>query len=109
MPATHERWTLRQYLSVPYVLVVESYPESNGDWARRAYYPELPGCVAEGTQTVELFDQLDRLRVIAIVDKLRGRERVPVPREPVPRLDVEDLLIRTGLTELLDQLDINTE
>jgi hypothetical protein len=98
-------WTLRDYLSVPYVLVVESYPESDGDWARRAYYPELPGCVAESQKTIELFDALDRLRVRTIVGKLRDGAQVPVPRQPVPRLDVEDLLIRTGLTEFLGELD----
>jgi hypothetical protein len=98
-------WTLREYLSVPYVLVVESYRESDGDWARRAYYPELPGCVAESAQTVEIFDALDRLRVQTIVAKLRQGAQVPVPRDPVPRLDVEDLLIRTGLTELIGELD----
>jgi predicted RNase H-like HicB family nuclease len=104
-----EGWTLRDYLSVPYVLVVESYPESDGDWSRRAYYPELPGCVAEGTTTVELFDALDRLRVTSIVARLKDGTEVPVPREPVPRLDVEELLMRTGLTELLGQLDIRSE
>ena len=104
-----ERWTLRQYLSVPYVLVVESYPESDGDWSRRAYYPELPGCVAEGRQTVELLTSLDRLRVQTIADALRQGDQVPVPREPIPRLDVEDLLNRTGLSELVERLDVRTE
>jgi len=104
-----ERWTLREYLSVPYVMVVESYPESDGDWSRRAYYQELPGCVAEGRQTVELIANLDRLRVQTIADALREGEQVPVPREPIPRLDVEDLLIRTGLSELVERLDTRLE
>jgi hypothetical protein len=65
--------------------------------------------VAEGRQTVELFTSLDRLRVQTIADALRQGDQVPVPREPIPRLDVEDLLIRTGLTELVERLDTRTE
>ena len=65
-------------------------------------------CV-EGRQTVELIKNLDRMRVQTIVDALREGQHVPVPREPIPRLDVEDLLIRTGLSELVERLDTRTE
>ncbi len=38
--------TLAYYEAVPYLLVLESV-ERDGEWLRRAAYPELPGCMAE--------------------------------------------------------------
>jgi hypothetical protein len=47
--------------------------------------------------------------VQTIAEALRHGDQVPVPREPIPRVDVEDLLIRTGLSELVERLDTRTE
>src|SRR5918911_4932577 len=45
--------TLEEHLAVPYVLRMESVAGPGGEWLRRAAYPELPGCVAEGASPLE--------------------------------------------------------
>ena len=42
---------LAYYEAVPYLLVMESV-ERQGEWLRRAEYPELPGCAAEAPSAV---------------------------------------------------------
>ena len=75
--------TRDQYLRIPYVLVVESVPKPDGDWCRRASYPELPGAVAEAESAVEAMDGADERRVRIILDWLEAGIPIPVPRQPI--------------------------
>ena len=69
-----------QYLKVPYVLVVESFEADDGEWLRRAYYPELPDAVVEAASPIEAIDRLDEKRVEIITSRLANGLSVPVPR-----------------------------
>jgi predicted RNase H-like HicB family nuclease len=72
---------LDYYLSVPYVLAMESVEHPDGEWYRRAEYPELPNCAAEAYSAVEAIEKLEEERVRCIRGLLeRG---VPVPRPPL--------------------------
>src|SRR3984893_246360 len=52
---------LAYYEAVPYLLVMESI-ERQGEWLRRAEYPELPGCVAEAPSAGEGFETTEEER-----------------------------------------------
>jgi hypothetical protein len=75
--------TRDEYLSIPYVLVVESIEKPDGDWCRRASYPELPGAFAEAESAVEAIDVADERRVEIILRSLRSGMPIPVPRQPI--------------------------
>jgi hypothetical protein len=75
--------TRDEYLRIPYVMVVESVPRPDGDWCRRASYPELPGAEAEAESAVEAMDAADERRVRIIHDWLDAGIPVPVPRRPI--------------------------
>jgi predicted RNase H-like HicB family nuclease len=72
--------TAHQYLEIPYVLIMESVPRADGEWVRRASYPELPDCAVEADSAVEAVAMLDRLRIQRIQELLDGGKPVPVPR-----------------------------
>lgn len=75
---------LAEYLAVPYVAVVYSVEGPNGEWLRRAEYPELPGCVVEGSGgVVEVMERLEQARVQYIASAFSRREDIPVPRPPL--------------------------
>lgn len=75
--------TRDEYLRVPYVLVVESVRTPDGDWCRRASYPELPGASASADSAVEAMDLADERRVAIILDRLARGAAIPVPRPPL--------------------------
>ena len=75
--------TRDEYLRIPYVLVIESVPKPDGDWCRRASYPEVPGAVAEAESAIEAMDSADERRVKIILDWLDAGIPVPVPRPPL--------------------------
>src|SRR5579862_8728079 len=77
---------LEEYLAVPYILVMESVEGPDGEWLRRAQYPELPGCVAEAFTPTEALDKLEVARVQYIEDCLARGESIPVPRPPLRHL-----------------------
>jgi len=77
---------LEDYLAVPYILVMESVEGPDGEWVRRAEYPELPGCVAEAFSPIEALDKLEQARVRYIAERLARGEKVPVPRPPLRHL-----------------------
>jgi predicted RNase H-like HicB family nuclease len=87
--------TLEEYLAVPYVLTMESVCRADGEWVRRASYPELPDCVAEAESPIDAIEQLDELRRNRIADMLAKGEPIPVPRPPLasalPTLDADRL------------------
>jgi hypothetical protein len=92
---------LEEHLAVPYKLVIESFEGPDGDWLRRASYPELPGCDVEGLWAVDVVEELDQLRVDIITGMFRGKREIPVPRPPlkskVPMLDP----VRLGFVKYL--------
>ena len=55
----------------------------DGDWLRRASYPELPGCDVEGLWAVDIVEELENLRVQIIMDRFRNSDFIPVPRPPL--------------------------
>jgi predicted RNase H-like HicB family nuclease len=75
--------TPEEHLAVPYVLVMESVEGPDGNWLRRAAYPELPGCVAQAPSPGEALDRLEEARVRYILGRLERGEPVPVPRPPL--------------------------
>lgn len=75
--------TLEEHLAVPYLLRVESVRKPDGDWVRRAAYPELPGCMAEAYSPVEAIDKLEELRRRQIGEMFHAGEPIPVPRSPL--------------------------
>ena len=76
--------TLEEYLAVPYVLTMESVEKADGEWVRRASYPELPGCVAEAWSPVEAITELEEQRRRRIIELMEQGEPIPVPRPPLP-------------------------
>jgi hypothetical protein len=97
--------TLDEYLAVPYILVMESVERPDGEWVRRASYPELPGCQVEAFSPIDAIDQLEDLRRQRIEEMIERGEHVPVPRPPlrhVPsaaerdRLDFARWLVDSG-------------
>jgi hypothetical protein len=80
---TMQSMTYEEYLRVPYVLVVESVEKPDGDWLRRASYPELSGALVEAESAVEAIERVDDKRVEIIRDRLDRGLPVPVPRPPL--------------------------
>ena len=74
--------TPEEYLAIPYVMVVESFEGPDGEWFRRAAYPEL-GVVAEALSPLDAIDELEKARVSTILSRLERGEPVPVPRPPL--------------------------
>ncbi len=73
---------LDYYEAVPYLLVMESV-EHEGQWVRRAEYPELPGCAAEAHSALEVLCQLETVRRRVLRRLWERREPIPVPRQPL--------------------------
>ncbi len=86
---------LEEYLAIPYKLIMESFEGPDGDWLRRASYPELPGCDVEGLWAVDVVEALEILRIELITERFKQHEFIPVPRPPLrshgPILDMNKL------------------
>jgi electron transfer flavoprotein alpha/beta subunit len=74
---------LAEYMAIPYVAVVYSVEKPDGEWVRRAEYPELPGCSAEAPDVLTAIDKLEAQRVRHLVNAFRRGEDIPVPRPPL--------------------------
>ena len=74
--------TTEEYLSVPYVMAMESVQGPDGEWYRRAMYPEL-GIAGEALSPLEAIAKLEQERVKTILGRLERGEYVPVPRPPL--------------------------
>jgi hypothetical protein len=74
--------TLAYYEAVPYLLVLESV-ERDGEWLRRAAYPELPGCVVEAPVALEAIEKLEHERLRLLRHLLSRGAPIPVPRPPL--------------------------
>ncbi len=68
---------------MPYIMAVESVQRADGEWVRRAWHPELPGCVVEAPTAIEAIERLDEERVRYISSRLDRGEPVPVTRAPL--------------------------
>ena len=75
--------TVEEYLAVPYILCMESFEHASGEWLRRAWYPELPGCEAEAFSPIEAINALDEKRERMIRERVSKGEHIPVPRPPL--------------------------
>jgi hypothetical protein len=75
--------TIEEHLAVPYILCMESFEHPSGEWLRRAWYPELPGCVAEAFSPIEAINALDERREQIIRERLASGQPIPVPRPPL--------------------------
>jgi predicted RNase H-like HicB family nuclease len=74
---------LDYYLAIPYLLILETVERPDGEWLRRAEYPELPGCVAEAYSAVEAIDKLEDERERIIQQLWERGEPIPAPRPPL--------------------------
>ena len=74
--------TLDYYDHVPYLLAVESV-QRDGEWLRRAEYPELPGCAVEAPSAVEAIEKLEDERRRVIRQLWDRGAPIPVPRPPL--------------------------
>lgn len=83
--------SIEEYLAVPYKLVVEAFEAADGQWFRRASYPELPGCVAEAFWMEEAVEGVDEMRVRFMLERVERGEPIPVPRPPLRSIDYEHL------------------
>lgn len=77
---------LSDYLAVPYLLVIESVECADGEWVRRAEYPELPGCAVEAYSAVEAIELLEGERARYIQQLIERGAPVPLPRPPLAAL-----------------------
>ena len=71
-----------EYLAIPYVLVVESVEGPDGQWFRRAMYPEL-GISGEALSPLDAIAKLEEAARVHHSGKLERGEPVPVPRPPL--------------------------
>ena len=74
---------LEWYLAVPHLLAVESVERPNGEWVRRAEYPELPDCYAEAYSAVDAMEEAAQRRVECIRRLIASGQEVPVPEPPL--------------------------
>ena len=98
---------LRELLSVPYLLEAEAVEAEPGRWLVRLAYPELAGCVAEGSVVEEALMELERRRIEMIVSLVEAGREPPVPRNPLtgsdPLWTVRDLGRSTRIAALLER------
>ena len=85
--------TPEEYLAIPYVLVVESVEGPDGQWYRRATYPEL-GVSGEALSPLDAIARLEEARVSTILARLQRGEPIPVPRPPLRQ---GEGLLRSGV------------
>lgn len=78
---------LRELLSIPYLLEAEAVEKAPGEWRVRLSYPELPGCMAEGTRVESVLRDLERQRIELIIDLVEKGEEPPIPRKPLMTCD----------------------
>lgn len=97
--------TLRQCLSIPFDLAIQSRPGPDGAWKRHAYFPELPGCDVEGDTTVDVVAEAERKLVRWLLERIVLGEPIPVPRPALSWVDAAGLLRESGLERWLSSLD----
>jgi predicted RNase H-like HicB family nuclease len=80
-------------LAIPFVAVVYSVERDDGEWYRRAEYPELPGCAVEAPSAREAMDRLEDMRIEVLTAAALAGEEIDTAREP----------LQAGVSGLSDQ------
>jgi hypothetical protein len=93
------RLRLRDYLSVPYVLVAETVEVAPGSWICRVSYPELPGCSAESLVLEDALHLLERGRIKTIVRMIGEGHPPPVARPPLGDCDPVWIARQAGFSD----------
>jgi predicted RNase H-like HicB family nuclease len=97
---------LLELLAIPYLLEAEAVETESGKWLLRLAYPELPGCIAEGSTLEDVLGELERRRIEIIVGLVEAGEEPPVPRKALvtsdPLWTVKDLGLSGRVTALLE-------
>jgi hypothetical protein len=75
-------------LCIPYLLVVESIEDANGEWTRRVGYPELGSCAIEDVNLADAIEELERTKVRILAEMLRSNQPIPVPHPPLKERSV---------------------
>lgn len=98
--------TLRDYLDTPYILFAESV-QVDGEWVRKAGFPELDGCFVIAASTWDAVLELERFLPRYLVERLCAGKDVPRPafRGTVGDVTAEERLEWAGLAEWKDKLD----
>jgi predicted RNase H-like HicB family nuclease len=78
---------LKDYLAIPYLLEAEAVESEPGKWQLRLAYPELTGCMAEGSVVEHVLAELERRRMDMIVTLVEQGKAPPVPRPPLASSD----------------------
>lgn len=91
--------TLRELLSVPYLLEAEALETAAGQWLVRLAYPELPGCMAEGFLVEDVLRDLERRRIEIIVSLVEAGGKPAVPRQPLAASDPLWIARNLGLSD----------
>lgn len=97
---------VRDYLSVPYILLAEPIEVSEGEWTRKLSYPELGDFSAQGQDVEQVLLDLERQRFAEIMRRLRAGDLPPVPRAPLQTSDPAWFAAFLGVSDLIaGQLD----
>lgn len=84
MLPTDER-RLIELLAIPLVVEVAAVRLADGDWVRRASYPELPDCQADAATVEEALDLLEFRRIAELKGHVTGSSRFSLPEREVVR------------------------
>jgi predicted RNase H-like HicB family nuclease len=79
--------SLRELLSVPFLLEAEAVETDAGKWLVRLDYPELPGCTAEGFVVEDVLQEIEQRRIEMIVSLVEAGKEPPIPRKPLNNSD----------------------
>lgn len=88
---------LCDYLRVPYLLEARLAELSPGVFVNHVSYPELGDCVAESPSLETALAQLERQRILAIVNLLDDGKLPPMPRPPLGAIDPVWIAEQSGL------------
>jgi predicted RNase H-like HicB family nuclease len=102
-PGKHPQ-TLREFLSIPYVLESKAIEGEDGTRVRCVSYPELPGCFAQAISIEDAIRLLERHRIEMIVRMLREGRSPPCPRQPLPGCDPEWIAAEAGVASNIRHL-----
>lgn len=96
--------TVRDLLTAPFLLISESVETKDGDWKRKLSYPEL-SCSVVADNVLDALDQLEIDRVRTLVSALEHASGLPLVREPVPDVELAELLEKADLSLWIARLD----
>lgn len=101
---TKATWTLEKVLSVPPVLVVDICSGPDGRSVRRLRYSGMAELEVQGEDIVQLIDELERRRILQIIESVSAGETILCLRGPL--VDGPVTISSRNLRELLEELDM---